>query len=114
MGLEQILGAPCWYYLPLTEGIADTNTLTAVDEIVDDPFQGYILQAEVLEFLVETGMLDSVRLCRKLSRGQNGGCDAKTFISALRNLVHESGELELGAVIYCLHENRIGPLEGRV
>ena len=90
------MGHPCWYGLLLTEGVADTNTLTAMGEVVDHPLQGGILQAEVLQFLEETGVPDSVESLREIKKAS---CDGKTFISALGNLVHESGELEFGAII---------------
>ena len=65
-------------------------------EVVDHPLQGNILQAEVLQFLEETGVPDSVENLREINKAS---CDGKTFISALGNLVHESSELEFGAII---------------
>ena len=55
-----------------------------------------VFRAEVLQLFEETGLPNSVESFREIKKAS---CDAKTFISALGNLVHKSGELESRAII---------------
>ena len=67
-GYVVLVAVVSWYGLPLTEGVADTNMLTPMRDVVDHSFQNCILQAEGVEYLEETGVPDSVKIFREIKK----------------------------------------------